>query len=437
MAETWDRVLENLEGKLNPQTFDTWLRPTHQISNERGQMNVWVPSKRFAEWIDSNYRPLIRQALEDLDAPDTTVHYQHGDEPQLAPPPADIDPSWPGQPQLNPRYTFDNFVVSSCNQFAHAASLAVAEQPSKSYNPLYIYGGVGLGKTHLMHAIGYAASKRTGRPLKMLYLSTEKFMNELINAIRFEKTLDFKDKYRNVDMLLVDDIQFLAGKERTQEEFFHTFNALHEAQKQIVLTSDCTPREIPTLEERLRSRFEWGLIADIQPPDLETKIAILKSKAAADGFDIPEDVALFIATKIRSNIRELEGSLIRVMAFAELTGREIDLSLAKETLKDILQDEDKAITAESIQKFIANYFDMKPSVLKERNNSSAVAFPRQIAMYMCKNLTVLSLPEIGRRFGGKHHSTVIHSIKKIEEKRKKEPDFDRLVHSFIESFRTT
>jgi len=431
--ELWDRVLGRLEWKLNRQTFDTWLKPTHQISHDGNQLKIWVPSRLFADWIDSNFRPQIEETLCELGPSPSSVRFLTGgekEEPQPGPAPR------PSAPRLNPRYTFDKFVVSSCNQLAHAAALAVSEAPSKSYNPLYIYGGVGLGKTHLMHAIGSTISAKNG-PLRQIYISTENFMNEMINAIRFEKTLEFKEKYRNVDLLLIDDIQFLAGKERTQEEFFHTFNALYDAQKQIVLTSDCPPRDIPTLEERLRSRFEWGLIADLQPPDLETKIAILKKKAEAEEIELPQDVALFVASKIRSNIRELEGSLIRIVAYASLTGREIDLPLAKETLKDILEDSNRTVSIESIQKYVSSYYRLKPSQLREKNNSSSIAFPRQVAMYLCKKITAHSLPEIGRRFGGKHHSTVIHSIKKIEGKREEEPDFDKLVHSFIESFGVT
>ncbi len=324
-------------------------------------------------------------------------------------------------------------MVSSSNQLAHAAALAVAEQPSGAYNPLFIYGGVGLGKTHLMHAIG----NNIGRALpglRHLYISTESFMNDLINSIRFEKTIDFKERYRNVDLLLIDDIQFLAGKERTQEEFFHTFNALYESQKQIVLTSDCPPRDIPTLEERLRSRFEWGLIADIQPPDLETKVAILKKKAEAENVKLDEDVALFISSRIRSNIRELEGSLIRLIAFSSLTGRAIDLEMAKETLKDLIDDRARSVTVEAIQKFVASYYHIKIIELKARNNAKHISFPRQVAMYLCKRLTDKSLPAIGAQFGGKHHSTVIHALRKIDALRQKDRDFDRIIAGFLGSF---
>src|SRR5262245_38392259 len=293
--------------------------------------------------------------------------------------------AYPSSP-LNPKYSFESFVVSSSNELAHAAAQRVAEEPVLTYNPLYIYGGVGLGKTHLMHAIGNHL-KATRPALRQRYISTETFMNELISAIRFEKTVDFRERYRGIDLLLIDDIQFLAGKERTQEEFFHTFNALYEAQKQIVITSDCPPRDIPTIEERLRSRFEWGLIADIQPPDLETKVAILNKKAEAENAHLPQDVSLFIASKIKSNIRELEGSLIRLLAYASLQGREIDLNLARDVLKDILADDNRMISIEMIQKYVANYFHLKLPELKSKNNAKQISYPRQIAMYLCKSLT--------------------------------------------------
>jgi chromosomal replication initiator protein len=339
-----------------------------------------------------------------------------------------------GTAGLNPRYTFESFIVGSSNQFAHAASRAVAEAPSRSYNPLYIYGGVGLGKTHLMHAIGhYVLSHDHG--LKLTYISSERFMNEMINALRFDRVLDFRERYRSVDVLLVDDIQFLAGKEGTQTEFFHTFNALYDSQKQIVVSSDCPPHEIPSLEERLRSRFEWGLIADIQSPDLETKVAILKKKAEAEAIPLPDDVAIYIAGKIKSNIRELEGSLIRLVAYASLTGVEITLPLAQDVLRNILDHEDKAVTIDMIQKFVADYYNLRPAELKSRNNSKSISMPRQVAMYLCKSLTHASLPEIGRCFGGKHHSTVIHSIRKVEDLRKKDLAFNSLIGTFIEGFK--
>jgi chromosomal replication initiator protein len=325
-----------------------------------------------------------------------------------------VDPGPIVEGNLNPKYTFGTFVVGSCNQFAHAASQAVAEAPGKTYNPLYMYGGVGLGKTHLMHASGHAI-KGVNRNIKLSYISAEKFMNELINAIRYDKTQIFREKYRSIDVLMIDDIQFMAGKERTQEEFFHTFNALYDGQKQIVITSDCPPREIPTLEERLHSRFEWGLIADIEPPDLETKIAILKRKADMDGVVLPDDVAFFIASKVKSNIRELEGSLIRLVAIASLKGVPINKMIAQDAIKNIAQDDENVgITIPQIQQVVSSHFRLRVEELTSKNNARQVAVPRQIAMYLCKRLTKHSFPEIGRSFGGKHHTTVMHSVDKIE-----------------------
>ena len=333
---------------------------------------------------------------------------------------------------LIPRYTFDTFVVGSSNQFAHAAAQAVAEAPSRSYNPLYLYGGVGLGKTHLMHAIGQYLLHHLP-DIKLTYISSERFMNEMINSLRYDRILDFRARYRSIDVLLVDDVQFLAGKEGTQTEFFHTFNSLYDAQKQIVISSDCPPHQIPALEERLRSRFEWGLIADIQPPDLETKVAILQKKADAEAIPLPDDVALYIAGGIKSNVRELEGSLIRLIAYASLVGATISLQLAKDVLRDIIDHSDKVITIEMIQKAVAANFNIKVADLKSRNNAKAVTLPRQIAMYLSKSLTGKSLPEIGRSFGGKHHSTVIHSIRKIEGQCNQDRTFHTLINKLIRS----
>jgi chromosomal replication initiator protein len=334
---------------------------------------------------------------------------------------------------LNSKYTFDSFVVGSCNQFAHAASLAVAETPGKTYNPLYLYGGVGLGKTHLMHACGHAIRQRNP-DLRLCYLSSERFMNELINAIRYDKTQGFREKYRSVDVLLIDDIQFMAGKERTQEEFFHTFNALYEQQKQIVVSSDCPPREIPTLEERLHSRFEWGLIADIEPPDLETKVAILKRKAETIALVIPDDVALFIASRVKNNIRELEGSLIRLVAISSLRGIPISKELAKDAIRNIASEEESGVvTIEQIQKTVAATYKITLEQLVSKNNSRKFAFPRQIAMYLSKRLTKHSYPEIGRAFGGKHHTTVIHSFEKIQSLSSADSAFQRLLLDLSET----
>ena len=444
LKNPWDLVLAKLEPRVNAHSFRTWFQPTALLDEVDGSLRVRVPNAWFAEWLRANYLGVIREALKEVGRSELSVEFVTPTRPESASVPArkpearpaarnvgDAPPETAPGLGLNPRYTFEKFVVSSCNQFAHAAAMAVTDQPHRAYNPLYIYGGVGLGKTHLMQAIGNGLNTR--RRIRMRYISTEQFMNELINAIRFEKTLEFKDRYRNVDLLLIDDIQFLAGKERTQEEFFHTFNALYDAQKQIVITSDCAPREIPTLEERLRSRFEWGLIADIQPPDLETKIAILRKKAEAEGSPLPDDVALFIASHSNSNIRELEGALIRVVAYASMSGRPISLEQAKETLRDLLKTERPTVTIENIQKLVSNYYNLRVAELKSRTNSRHVSFPRQIAMYLSKRMTGASFPEIGKRFGGKHHSTVIHAIQKIEQKRTKEKEFDRLMESFAQN----
>ncbi len=429
LVNLWDDVLARLEQKLNRHTFATWFRPTSFESLQGSALVVRVPSSQFKDWLTRNYQSIVSEALSDLGRGEVQVAFE-----TEAPGETVLDKEGFGPSPLNPKYTFETFVVGASNQFAHAAARAVAEIPSKSYNPLFLYGGVGLGKTHLMHGIGHYIQARN-RHLKLSYISTDRFINEMINAIRFDRLPAFRQKYRQVDVLLVDDIQFIAGKDRTQEEFFHIFNALHDSQKQIVISSDCPPRQIPTLEERLHSRFEWGLIADIQPPDIETKVAILKRKAESERVEIPENVALFIASKVKTNIRELEGSLIRLIAYASLTGHDIDLPLAQEVLKDLLTTEDKPITMEMIQKFVADHYNVKLTELKAKNNSKAVAVPRQIAMYLTKTLTRASLPEIGKGFGGKHHSTVIHSVRKIDGLRKRDPEFDRLINSFVQSFR--
>ena len=448
----WEQVLARVETKVNRHSFYTWFKPTSFVAEDDRAITVKVPNALFKNWLTKHYSAVLGEALGEVNKGNLTLTFVTdalGDAvvlplspdevatfettaPVLVAPPLPGPP--PGPAGLNPRYKFESFIVGSSNQFAHAACRAVAEAPSRSYNPLYIYGGVGLGKTHLMHAIGQWVLAHDPN-LKLTYISSERFMNEMINAVRYDRVLEFRERYRSVDILLVDDIQFLAGKEGTQTEFFHTFNALYDSQKQIVLSSDCPPHEIPALEERLRSRFEWGLIADIQSPDLETKIAILKKKAETEAVPLPDDVAIYIAGKIKSNIRELEGSLIRLIAYASLTGQELSLPLAQEVLKNILDHEPKAVTIEIIQKFVADYYNLKMVDLKSRNNSKSIAMPRQIAMYLCKSLTHASLPEIGRSFGGKHHSTVIHSIKKVEALRKKNLDFNNLITKFIEGFR--
>ncbi|HXF06688.1 MAG TPA: chromosomal replication initiator protein DnaA [Blastocatellia bacterium] len=458
-----ESLLSAIEKRVNHQSFTTWFLPLVFQDVKDNTIIIEAPNSMFRDWIMDNYLETIEESLQELNLSHYKVKLTTRGESevngvllQTEPPPespggngetkfsleteefvrpiarfVDIEPV---ELPLNPKYTFDTFVVGSSNQFAHAAAMAVAESPSKAYNPLYIYGGVGLGKTHLMHAIGHAIRARN-KHLRLTYISSERFMNELINSIRYDKTLAFREKYRNIDVLLIDDIQFLAGKERTQEEFFHTFNALYDAQKQIVITSDCPPREIPTLEERLHSRFEWGLIADIQPPDLETKVAILKRKAEQEKINLPDSVALFIASKIKSNIRELEGALVRLIAYSSLTGLPMSISLAQETLRGIIDEDDKAITIELIQKTVADYYGLRVSDLKSKNNSRSIAVPRQIAMYLCKRMTKASLPEIGREFGGKHHTTVLHSINKISELYEQKEDFHRIINSLIDRLR--
>ena len=439
MVSVWDEILNRVETKVNRHSFYTWFRPTSFLKDSGEVITIRVPNPLFKDWLRKHYSGVLSEALADIERADTELEFVTEDAiaptegtPLVSPAPEVATGITPAG--LNLQYSFDSFIVGPSNQFAHAACRAVAEAPSRSYNPLFIFGGVGLGKTHLMHAIGQYVL-RNNPSLRLTYISSERFMNEMINAIRYDRILDFRGRYRSVDVLLVDDIQFVSGKEGTQTEFFHTFNSLYDAQKQIVFSSDRPPHEIPALEERLRSRFEWGLITDIQPPDLETKIAILKRKAEVEAVPLPDNVAMYIAGRIKSNVRELEGSLIRLLAYASLTGREISLDLAKDVLKNVIESNDRAITIEIIQKFTADYYQLRVGDLKSRNNSKSVAKPRQVAMFLCKRLTHASLPEIGRSFGGKHHSTVIHSIKKVEELRKKDKDFDSLITNFLESFR--
>jgi chromosomal replication initiator protein len=445
----WDQVLSRIEDQVGKHSFSTWFKPTSLLSDVGQRLSIRVPNPLFVEWLPKHYSVVMAEALRDVGRPDVKlVFVPQGDEAEeQRPAPAESSPEFveeaeapaeeiaPQRPGgLIPRYTFDSFIVGPSNQFAHAACRAVAETPSRSYNPLFIHGGVGLGKTHLMHAIGHYVVKHHPS-LKLLYISSERFMNEMINALRFDRILDFRSRYRSVDVLLVDDIQFVSGREGTQNEFFHTFNALHDGQKQIVISSDRPPHEIRELEERLRSRFEWGLIADIQPPDVETKAAILKRKAEDEGVPLPDSLAMYLATRVKTNIRELEGSLIRLIAYSSLTTKPLTIELAHDVLKNVIDLEEKAITIEQIQKYVADYYHLKLNELKSRNNSKSVAMPRQVAMYLCKSLTHASLPEIGRSFGGKHHSTVIHSIKKVEEMRKKNGDFDKQVSNLLEQMK--
>jgi chromosomal replication initiator protein len=444
-ANPWAQILSALEKKINRHSYDTWLKPTRYSHAQGRILFVRVPNADFRH-VGEKYADLIQEAIENLGLEYQDVEFVTDESPAAIPirhdgglsaassaaRPAQSRFDWDGAAQLNPKYTFDAFVVGSGNQFAHAAAKAVAENPSRAYNPLFLYGGVGMGKTHLMQAIGHEVKRR--RPeASICYLSSERFTNEMINSLRYDRMTSFRDKFRNVDVLLVDDIQFLAQKERTQEEFFHTFNALHESMKQIVIASARPPKELAEIEDRLRSRFEWGLIADIQPPDLETKVAILMKKGESEQVVLPTDVALFIASNIRSNVRELEGALIRLIAHASLTGGELSLPYAQQVLKNFIDSQTRKVTIDSIQRAVAEQFGLKLPEIKAKNNSRAIVYPRQIAMYLAKHLTDASLPEIGRQFGGKHHTTVLHSIAKIEEARKTDKDLNRLLNKLTET----
>jgi len=455
----WVRILDALEKKVNRHSYDTWLKPTRYSHANNGILYVRIPTAEFRH-VSDKYADLIQEAVDQLglgyddvkfvtaedDPSNTPIRHNGGlsvpspsggpsagSGPQVVPglPGTQGRFDWDSAAQLNPRYTFDAFVIGSGNQFAHAACQAVAERPSKAYNPLFLYGGTGMGKTHLMQAIGHEIKRRMPQAA-ICYVSSEKFTNDMINSLRYDKMISFRDKFRTVDVLLVDDIQFLAQKERTQEEFFHTFNALHESMKQIVIASDRPPKELAEFEDRLRSRFEWGLIADIQPPDLETKVAILQKKAEQERVTLPTEVALFIASNIRSNVRELEGALIRLVAHSSLIGAEITLPYTQQVLKNFIDSQARKVTIESIQKAVAEQFGLRLVEIKAKNNSRSIVYPRQIAMYLAKHLTEASLPEIGRQFGGKHHTTVLHSVDKIEGVRKNDKDLNRLLNKLTE-----
>jgi len=471
-SNIWGEILHTLKGRLNQQTLETWFRPIQfeGLDNAAHVIRLRAPNQVVKDWVVSNYSGLLNESLNQLRLVGYSVGWQVAGKDsgpkvewtnqlstEIAQPAAvaaaeatgagrapivnsakpDVpvyhhNPSQP-EPSLSAKYTYESFVVGTCNQFAHAASMPVAEAPGRTYNPLYLYGGVGLGKTHLMHACGHAIKARNHH-LKLCYISSEKFMNDLINAIRYDKTQSFREKYRSVDVLLIDDVQFIAGKERTQEEFFHTFNALYDQQKQIVISSDCPPREIPTLEERLHSRFEWGLIADIEPPDLETKIAILKRKGDLIGVAIPDDVAMFIASRVKSNVRELEGSLIRLIAISSLRGEPISKTLAQDAIRNIAKEQEAGvITIQQIQKLVSATYKLSLDELLSKNNARHISHPRQVAMYLCKHLTKHSYPEIGRAFGGKHHTTVIHSVEKIESLVSSDETLQRLISELSDS----
>ncbi|MEY8752944.1 chromosomal replication initiator protein DnaA [Alkalicoccobacillus gibsonii] len=443
--DLWERVLSEMETKVSKPSFETWLKSTKATAIQNDVITVTAPNEFARDWLEDHYAGLTSDTIEHLTGSRLTPKFvipQNDNEDDLLVeqppkkiPQADATDDISTRTMLNGKYTFNTFVIGSGNRFAHAASLAVAEAPAKAYNPLFIYGGVGLGKTHLMHAIGHYVMEHNPKA-KVVYLSSEKFTNEFINSIRDNKAVNFRNKYRNVDVLLIDDIQFLAGKEQTQEEFFHTFNALHEESKQIVISSDRPPKEIPTLEDRLRSRFEWGLITDITPPDLETRIAILRKKAKAENLDIPNEVMLYIANQIDTNIRELEGALIRVVAYSSLINKDMNADLAAEALKDIIPNsKPKMLTIADIQKLVGDYYQVKLDDFKAKKRTKSVAFPRQIAMYLSRELTDSSLPKIGSEFGGRDHTTVIHAHEKISKLLGTDEDLQQKVQAITEQLR--
>jgi len=437
-ANPWERVKAYLARQLSTDMHENWLSKTHFLEMRGPQMVITVPNRATKEVLEEECAKVVHLALRELDLPVQAIIYEvkasNGGAPRFEDParnPGDVVFSPPAS-FLNPKFTFETFVVGSCNQFAHAAAKAVATSPSRSYNPLFIYGGVGMGKTHLMHAVGRALLDNFPH-MRVVYTSGERFMNELIQCIRLERMPLFHQHYRNADVLLIDDIQIISGKERTQEEFFHTFNELYDHQKQIVISSDSPPKNMPGLVERLRSRFEWGLMVDVQPPDLETKMAILDKKAEAEGVRLSEEVRVFLATKTKSNVRELEGALIKLLACSSITNSPITLAMAQQVLRHLVHNTERRISLETVLRAVAEQFGLSPAQLKQRSNTRQIAFPRQVAMYIAREVTGASLPEIGRAFGGKHHTTVLHSIQKIEKQRAKDPSLNNLIQSLIDS----
>jgi len=439
-SSAWEQIKVLLREQLAPQEFENWVHSTSQISFEDGSLSVQVSDEVNKEFLEQEYGGQIDTLIRSLGLPVERVVYVpletrrgpsqlatsggigHSSEPAFA--------SISGQ--LNPKFRFENFVVGSCNQFAHAAAQAVASNPSRTYNPLFIYGGVGMGKTHLMHAIGIALLERYPN-IRVVYTSSERFMNEMVSSIKSNRKEAFRRHYRSADVLLIDDIQILAGREGTQEEFFHTFNELFESQKQIIISSDSSPKSMPGLVERLRSRFEWGLMVDVQPPDLETKMAILDKIAEHNDVSLPEDVRIFIATKTKSNVRELEGALVKLIAYSSMTHSPITLTMAQQNLKYLTGTSERRITMESVLRAVADHFELTPAQIKQKSNSRQIAYPRQVAMYLIKDLTHASLPEIGRMFAGKHHTTVLHSVQKIEKLRTQDQDLNSLLHNLIDT----
>ena len=438
LANPWEQIKARLTTRISARAYEDWVTRTAFDGSDAGVLRVNVPDQVTKTWMEQEYAEDIRETIRELNLPVERVVYTTQ--------PAGVTTSVTGAPagpsqepmfaspssQLNRKFRFDNYVVGSCNQFAHAAARAVANSPSRTYNPLFIYGGSGMGKTHLMHSIGTALTEQYAS-MRIVYTSSERFMNEMINCIKTDRMPAFHRFYRSADVLLIDDIHILAGKERTQEEFFHTFNELYEHQKQIVVSSDSTPKSTPGLVDRLRSRFEWGLMVDIQPPDVETKMAILDKKAELEGVTLPEDVRVYIATKTKSNVRELEGALVKLVAFSSVMGTPITLAMAQQVLKHLIPGQEKRITMDAVLRAVADQFQLQPAQLKQKTNTQKIVFPRQIAMYLIKELTHSSLPEIGRMFGGKHHTTVLHSIQKIDEQRQKDADLNRLIHTVIDT----
>ncbi|AFS77086.1 chromosomal replication initiator protein DnaA [Gottschalkia acidurici 9a] len=438
LDEVWSNSLKIIRTELTEVSFNTWLKSVEPITMNDNHIVLGAPNEFTKSILEARYLTLIRNAIKEVSGTDYDINFLIPGEEinnDLGHQNNQVQDIVSSKSQLNPKYIFDTFVIGNSNRFAHAASLAVAEAPAMAYNPLFIYGGVGLGKTHLMHAIGhYILSQNPSA--SVVYVSSEKFTNELINSIRDDKNVEFRSKYRNVDVLLIDDIQFIAGKERTQEEFFHTFNALHDANKQIIISSDRPPKEIPTLEDRLRSRFEWGLIADIQAPDLETRIAILRKKAQMENIDVPNDVMIYIATKIKSNIRELEGALIRIVAYSSLTNRDVTIDLAEEALKDILSSsKPKEVNVDFIKEIVSKHMDIKMEDFNSKKRTRNISYPRQIAMYLSRELTDLSLPKIGDEFGGRDHTTVIHAYEKISNDIESDSEFRKKVNQIIEEIK--
>jgi chromosomal replication initiator protein len=435
-SNLWDQIKSRLASKISPQDFQNWVTRTGFEGVDGRTLRVAVPDQVTKEWMEQEYSVEVRDAIQELSLGIDRVTYLPSVAGFAAPPPAEnggLEPIFASASgQLNPKFRFDNFVVGSSNQFANAAARAVANSPSRSYNPLFIYGGVGMGKTHLMHAIGWDLLDRYPT-MRIVYTSSERFMNEMVNCIRSDRMAAFHRHYRSADVLLVDDIQILAGKERTQEEFFHTFNELYDHQKQIVISSDSAPKSTPGLVERLRSRFEWGLMVDIQPPDLETKMAILDKKAEMEGVSLPEDVRNYIATKTKSNVRELEGAMVKLVAYSSVTASPITITMAQQVLKHLIPGTEKRVNMDAVLRAVAEKFQLQPSQLKQKTNAQQIAYPRQIAMYLIKELVHSSYPEIGRMFAGKHHTTVLHSVQKIDKLRQRDADLNRLIHSVIDS----